>query len=68
MGNIELENMIDKSNLAQVIQDLVDICYGKAEHLRVNWQDESAAKGWDKAAAKLESIIAKLPEQIAITK
>lgn len=42
----ELEELVDASSLGDVLRTLVDICHGKAEHLRSNWQDHESAKAW----------------------
>jgi len=44
-----LERFIDTSSLAGVLEIIEDICYGKAEHIRSNWQDEAMAKSWERA-------------------
>jgi len=49
----DLERMIDEHGLQAVLDALTDICWGKAEHLRTNWQDAASAKGWDRAALGL---------------
>lgn len=55
-----LEEVIDSVGLAQTVELLIAICYGKAEHLRTNWQDESAAKRWERDALTLDRIVGKL--------
>ena len=57
---LQLELAIDKVGLPQVLEHLANICHGKAEHLRENWQDAKAAKLWDKNAAYLEKLSPKL--------
>lgn len=44
----QLEALIDGSSLDDVLEMLVEICHEKAEHLRCNWQEEAAAKQWDR--------------------
>ena len=51
---LTLEQIVDATNLSDVLAALAEICYGKAEHLRSNWQDESAAKAWQKAANRVD--------------
>ncbi len=48
-----LEAIIDEHSLARVLVALEDICHGKADHLRSNWQDASAARVWERAAGSL---------------
>lgn len=57
--NLEI-NFIDDGGIKATIDLLIDICYGKAEHLRVNWQDNNSAKYWDKIAKILESANSKI--------
>ncbi|WP_341529374.1 hypothetical protein WKK05_08730 [Nostoc sp. UHCC 0302] len=51
-----LETLIDKLSLAAILEMLERICHKKAENLRNNWQDETSAKLWDKAARQIEQI------------
>lgn len=46
----ELEMMIDKNGLSDVLDAISVICAEKAEHLRTNWQDKNAARDWTKAS------------------
>jgi hypothetical protein len=56
----EIEEMIDKNSLEKVLRTIEDICYGKAEHLRENWQDPKAAKLWDNSGKRVGSAAASL--------
>jgi hypothetical protein len=56
-----IEDMIDKSNLADVLGAIVNICHEKAEHLESNWQDQGAAKLWKHAAKRVETAMINLP-------
>ncbi|MEA5505410.1 hypothetical protein VB735_20320 [Halotia wernerae UHCC 0503] len=51
-----LETLIDNLTLAAILEMLERICHKKAENLRNNWQDETSAKLWDKAARQIEQI------------
>ena len=60
-----LETLIDKTSANFVLNCIVQIAHGKADHLRENWQDENtqnpstgenAAKQWEKLASKLETL------------
>jgi len=46
----QLEQLIDKHGLRNVLLDLAFICDGKADHVRSNWQDEVTAKTWERAS------------------
>lgn len=51
-----LEQIIDAASLADVLRSLADICRLKSEHLQSNWQDNAAAKAWDRDADRIESL------------
>lgn len=51
-----LEGLIDRNGLSGTLADLVAVCYEKAEHLRANWQDEEAAKAWERHASRIEGL------------
>ena len=51
-----IEALIDKNSANFVLNCIVQIAHGKADHLRENWQDENAAKQWEKLASKLETL------------
>lgn len=55
-----LEMLVDKHSLSNVLALLESICHEKAEHVRTNWQDESLAKAWERAAKTLDSARAKV--------
>lgn len=52
----DLEALIDRHGLADVLATIVDICLEKAEHIRTNWEDQRLAQRWEKVAKKLEKI------------
>ena len=52
----KIEAIMDASSANYVLNSIVQIAWGKADHLRTNWQDESAAKEWEKLASKLETL------------
>ena len=43
---VELEAMVDRVGVRNVLHALAHICGGKASHLEANWQDVEAAKVW----------------------
>lgn len=51
-----IEETIDQHGLATVLETIGDICHGKADHLRSNWQDEETAKLWSRAGAKVSGM------------
>ena len=52
----KIEAIMDASSANYVLNSIVQIAWGKADHLRTNWQDENAAKEWEKLASKLETL------------
>lgn len=44
--NQELETMIDQHGLDTVLTAIREICYAKANHIAVEWQDVGLAKLW----------------------
>lgn len=56
----QLEKLIDRFTLPQIVAHLANICREKAQHIRENWQDERTAKVWDKNAKQLENVTGKL--------
>ena len=53
---LQLEAMVDKVGVANVLHALGHICAAKAEHLESNWQDGTAAKVWSRAGNFLDNI------------
>ena len=56
----QLETLIDAHGLRNVLESLAIICYGKAEHLRANWQDDVAARVWESDARKIDKCAARV--------
>lgn len=46
----ELEAMIDRHSLLDVLIGLELVCAEKAEHIRYSWQDRVTARPWDAAS------------------
>ena len=49
-----LESLVDKGGIRGTLEALASICYGKAEHIRHNWQDEMTARAWEMEGKTLE--------------
>lgn len=50
----QLETLVDRHGLPQVLEALAMVCSAKADHLRTNWQDDGPqARAWDNAAVHL---------------
>jgi len=56
----ELENIIDRNGLLNVLGTIEEICYLKADHLRTNWQDEVSAKAWENDGKLISKILNKI--------
>lgn len=52
----ELEDLIDRATLSQVLDALADICGDKGEHLRSNWQDTIQAREWERMGSRLSAL------------
>ena len=48
-----LESLIDTCGLYSVLDGLSGLCGLKAEHLRLQWQDENTAQAWERAESAL---------------
>ena len=54
-----LEQIIDQVGLMRVLEDIGDICHGKASHIQSNWQDKELseiAQLWAKAGGVVSGI------------
>lgn len=52
-SKVQLEAMVDKHTLADVLIALAEICIEKGEHLSYNWADAVAASNWVQAGRYL---------------
>jgi len=46
---VQVEQLIDKSNLHQVLVAISRVCGEKATHVAEAWQDRALARTWDQA-------------------
>jgi hypothetical protein len=53
---LELEAMVDRVGIRNVLYALAKICDGKAEHVASMWQDVSTAQVWNRWAWRLEGL------------
>ena len=51
-----IEAMIDVAGLSNTLDAISQVCYAKAEHLRVNWQDHKSAEDWEKFAGLIDNL------------
>jgi hypothetical protein len=42
----DLERLIDRRGIEQVLQQISELCGAKAEHIASNWQDTALARQW----------------------
>jgi hypothetical protein len=49
----EIEDMIDRHGLANVLDGIARICFDKADHIQANWQDAHLAGLWAAMANRL---------------
>jgi hypothetical protein len=56
----ELEALIDRYGIADVLHCIERICDAKAEHVAVNWQDTTNAKRWSRYADAISRIRIKI--------
>ncbi len=49
----ELERIIDREGLNTVLDAISEICFDKATHIAICWQDTKTAKAWTKAGNRL---------------
>lgn len=50
-----LEPLVDATDLSSVTLALARVADEKAEHIRINWQDNLTARRWDQAARALNT-------------
>jgi hypothetical protein len=53
---LELEGMVDRVGICNVLYALAKLCDGKAEHTASMWQDTSTAQVWNRWAWRLEGL------------
>jgi hypothetical protein len=51
---LQLEAMVDRVGLRNVLYALVHICHEKSDHIDANWQDYYTAREWTKEALRLQ--------------
>lgn len=50
-----IEEIIDRYSVSELLTAVAEICGEKAEHLRTAWQDNVAARTWDKDSTRITS-------------
>jgi hypothetical protein len=53
---LQLEAMVDRVGIRNVLYALAKICDGKAEATASMWQDETLAQMWNRWASRIESL------------
>jgi hypothetical protein len=51
---LELEILVDRLGLYELLSELAEVAYEKASHLQTSWQDHEAARRWRIAAGRIE--------------
>jgi hypothetical protein len=52
-----VENLIDRLTLRWLLDLVAQVCHEKADHLRANWQDESAGKNWERVSEFMDRVM-----------
>jgi|TARA_R110000824_G_scaffold11785_6_gene51750 hypothetical protein len=50
----QIELLVDRHSVTEVIAALVEVCQAKADHINTNWQDTLSAAHWNHLAGKLD--------------
>lgn len=50
----ELETLVDRYGLANLVEMLAIVCEEKADHIRANWQDRITANAWAAASREFD--------------
>lgn len=56
----QLESLIDRTSLQDVLNCLSGVCLGKSDHLESNWQDKASAKQWEEAYHVIDRAVVKI--------
>lgn len=52
----DLERLIDRDGIENVLTAIGMICYDKSDHILSNWQDSATARWWYRIAQHLSAI------------
>ena len=52
----KLEQIIDATSVAKVLDMMSGICGQKADHIQSNWQDAPLARKWQRASDRLHKL------------
>lgn len=52
----DLENLIDRRGIGNVLGQITDICHAKAEHVDHAWQDRPLAMAWERLAHAIDKL------------
>ena len=56
----ELETLVDRHGLSNVIEALSIVCAEKADHIQTNWQDNVLAGSWERSSHQLDTVAARV--------
>jgi uncharacterized protein (DUF736 family) len=52
-----VEGLIDRLTLRGLLDLVAQVCHEKADHLRANWQDETAGHAWERVSETMEKAL-----------
>ena len=59
----ELEPLVDRHGIADVLEALAVLGALKAEHVATNWGDQGLAQAWERVASKIEEAASVVREE-----
>jgi hypothetical protein len=59
---LQLEAMVDKVGVRDVLYALAHISHVKSDHIRENWQDATLAFRWEKQGCAINRFVARTPQ------
>ena len=62
---LQVEGLMDATNLRCVLMAVAETCYAKADLLETNWQDTVSAREWAIAAQRIAMVAASLAAHFA---
>lgn len=56
----QLEKLVDATSIDTVARCLALVCFEKAEHVQINWQDRPLARQWESNGKRIATVSEKL--------
>lgn len=60
----DLERLIDRHGLGNLLKGIAHICADKSEHVLTAWQDRQTSRAWDKAEIKIYNLSESLSDLV----